>query len=144
MSHPKMLSHLDWTPPYPCPTHTLLPMPEKIMGRDVMIVTDEDVRAKLYPTPNAFLWVVDITEETRPIPISTFIVPHDCESETGNWFGAHQPAEQVYSNILYVTWFAGGLRAIDFSNPYSPKEVGSTFRCREMGGRRFRDDVYHR
>ncbi|MEO6165206.1 MAG: hypothetical protein ABIP88_13835, partial [Candidatus Binatia bacterium] len=33
-------------------------------------------------------------------------------------------AEQVYGNTLYVTWFAGGLRAVDFSNPYQPKEVG--------------------
>ena len=24
-----------------------------------------------------------------------------------------------------MTWFAGGLRALDFSNPYSPKEVGT-------------------
>lgn len=125
MSKPKMISHLDWSPPYPCPTHTTLPMTENIMGRDIMIVTDEEVGEKLAPKPNAFLWVVDITEETRPIPISTFMVPYDGDSYPGNRFGAHQPAEQVYNNTLYVTWFAGGLRALDFSNPYSPKEVGT-------------------
>jgi len=125
ISQPKMISHLDWSPPYPCPTHTTLPMTENIMGRDIMIVTDEEVREKLTPKPNAFLWVVDITEETRPIPISTFMVPYDGDSYPGNRFGAHQPAEQVYNNTLYVTWFAGGLRALDFSNPYSPKEVGT-------------------
>ena len=125
MSRPKMVSHLDYSPPYPCPTHTTLPMANKIMGRDIMIVTDEEVGEKLSPTPFAFLWVVDITEERRPIPISTFMVPHDGDSFPGNRFGAHQPAEQVYDNILYVTWFAGGLRALDFSNPYLPKEVGT-------------------
>ena len=125
MSKPKMISHLDWSPPYPCPTHTTLPMTENIMGRDIMIVTDEEVGEKLAPKPNAFLWVVDITEETRPIPISTFMVPYDGDSYPGNRFGAHQPAEQVYNNTLYVTWFAGGLRALDFSNPYSPREVGT-------------------
>ena len=125
MSKPRMVSHLDWSPPYPCPTHTTLPMANKIMGRDIMIVTDEEVGEKLFPTPFAFLWVVDITEETRPIPISTFMVPHDGDSFPGNRFGAHQPAEQVYDNILYVAWFAGGLRALDFSNPYQPKEVGT-------------------
>ncbi|MGH7768342.1 MAG: LVIVD repeat-containing protein, partial [Candidatus Binatia bacterium] len=26
--------------------------------------------------------------------------------------------------VLYVTWFAGGLRAVDFSNPYQPEEIG--------------------
>lgn len=124
MSKPKLVSHLDYSPPYPCPTHTTLPMANKIMDRDIMIVTDEEVGEKLAPKPNAFLWVVDITEERRPIPIATFMVPYDGDSAPGYRFGAHQPAEQVYDNILYVTWFAGGLRALDFSNPYSPKEIG--------------------
>ncbi|HKA32874.1 MAG TPA: hypothetical protein VKH64_06650, partial [Candidatus Binatia bacterium] len=74
--------------------------------------------------PYAFLWVVDITEETRPTPVATFRLPHDNESTAHSRFGAHQPAEQVYDNILYVTWFAGGLRAVDVSNPYEPKEIG--------------------
>jgi hypothetical protein len=124
MSKPKTLSILDWSPPYPCPTHTTLPLANKIMDRDFMIVTDEEVGEKLTPTPNAFLWIVDITEETRPMPIANFMIPYDGESKPGNRFGAHQPAEQVYDNIHYVTWFAGGLRALDLSNPFAPKEVG--------------------
>ncbi len=124
MSKPKLVSHVDWSPPYPSPTHTTLPMPGRLMDRDIMVVTDEEAQ-KLSPTPQAFLWVVDITEETRPTPISTFLAPEDGASNNGGRFGAHQPAEQVYSNILYVTWFAGGLRAIDFSNPYRPTEVGT-------------------
>ncbi|MCH8054557.1 MAG: hypothetical protein IH857_00180 [Deltaproteobacteria bacterium] len=144
MSKPKMISHLDWSPPYPCPTHTTLPMTGKIMGRDIMIVTDEEVGEKLAPKPNAFLWVVDITEETRPIPISTFMVPYDGDSYPGNRFGAHQPAEQVYNNTLYVTWFAGGLRALDFSNPYSPREVGTYFPKPGKGQKVIQsNDVFH-
>jgi hypothetical protein len=68
--------------------------------------------------------VVDITEETRPMPIANFMLPYGGEYKPGNRFGAHQPAEQVYDNIHYVTWFAGGLRALDLSNPFAPKEVG--------------------
>jgi hypothetical protein len=124
MSKPKTISMLDWSPPYPCPTHTTLPFLNKIMDRDFMIVTDEEVGEKLMPTPNAFLWVVDITEETRPMPIANYMVPYDGDSKPGTRFGAHQPAEQVYDNVHYVTWFAGGLRALDFSNPFTPKEVG--------------------
>jgi hypothetical protein len=124
MSKPKLVSALDWSPPYPCPTHTTLPMNAKIMDRDIMIVTDEEVGEKLTEKPFAFLWVVDITDETRPIPVATFSVPYDGDSTAQSRFGAHQPAEQVYDNILYVTWFAGGLRAVDVSNPYQPKEVG--------------------
>ena len=124
MSKPKTVSILDWSPPYPCPTHTTLPFANKIMDRDFMIVTDEEVGEKLMPTPNAFLWVVDITEETRPIPIANYMIPYDGESKPGSRFGAHQPAEQVYDNIHYVTWFAGGLRIMDISDPAHPKERG--------------------
>src|SRR5207245_4494373 len=75
MSQPKTISILDWSPPYPCPTHTTLPLANKIMNRNFMIVTDEEVGEKLTPTPNAFLWVVDITEEHRPMPIPDFMTP---------------------------------------------------------------------
>jgi hypothetical protein len=124
LSKPKTISTLDWSPPYPCPTHTTLPMLNKIMERDWLIVTDEEVGEKLNETHNAFLWVVDITKEDLPLPVATFIVPFDGQSTNEFRFGAHQPAEQVYGNTLYVTWFGGGLRAVDFSNPYIPKEVG--------------------
>ena len=124
MSKPRTVSTLDWSPPYPCPTHTTLPMVNKIMERDWLIVTDEEVGEKLNETHNAFLWVVDITKEELPLPVATFIVPFDGKSTPEFRFGAHQPAEQVYDNTLYVTWFGGGLRAVDFSNPYMPKEVG--------------------
>ena len=56
--------------------------------------------------------------------MATYRVPFSGRSTGHNRFGAHQPAEQVYGSTLYVTWFAGGLRAVDFSNPYQPKEVG--------------------
>jgi hypothetical protein len=124
LSKPRTVSTLDWSPPYPCPTHTTLPLLNKIMERDWLIVTDEEVGEKLNETHNAFLWVVDITKEDLPLPVATFIVPFEGKSTSHSRFGAHQPAEQVYGNTLYVTWFAGGLRAVDFSNPYQPKEVG--------------------
>jgi hypothetical protein len=122
---PKTVSILDWSPPYPCPTHTALPIPHTIKGRRILVVTDEEVSDRLTPTPNAFLWIVDITEETKPIPIATYRVPHDQPFNRACWFGAHQPQEQVDGDILFVTWFAGGLRAVDISDPWAPKEVGA-------------------
>lgn len=42
----------------------------------------------------------------------------------GRRFGAHQPWEHIRDdNIVYVTWFSGGLRAVDISNPYQPREI---------------------
>ena len=88
---------------------------------------------------------MDITEETRPIPISTFLLPEGGESVPGNRFGAHQPAEQVRGNTLYVTWFAGGLRAIDISNPYLPREVGYYVPLPGKGQKTVQsNDVFHR
>ena len=142
MSRPKMVSQLDWSPPFPAPTHTTLPMPSKIMGREILVVTDEEAQ-KLQPEPQAFFWVVDITEETRPTPIATFLLPDG--HRTAGRFGAHQPAEQVHGNTLYVTWFSGGLRAVDISNPYLPKEVGFYIPLPGKGQKAVQsNDVFHR
>ena len=70
------------------------------------------------------MWIVDITEETRPVPIATFRVPNDEPFNPDEWFGSHQPQEQVDGNTIFVTWFAGGLRAVDISDPYRPQEIG--------------------
>src|SRR5438046_7779724 len=75
MSKPKTVSTLDWSPPYPSPTHTTLPMLNKIMERDWMIVTDEEVGEKLSENDNAFLCVVDITKDDLPMRVAIFIVP---------------------------------------------------------------------
>src|SRR6266851_1995714 len=123
--HPKYNSGLDWSPPYPCPTHTVLPIPHELMGRKIAVVTDEEVADRLTPSPNAFMWIVDITDETHPVPVATWRVPHDEPFNRDCWFGAHQPQETVDGNIILVTWFGGGLRAVDIANPYRPEEVAS-------------------
>src|SRR5215212_10120886 len=68
MTKPKMISHVDWSPPFPWPTHTALRIPFKIENRDFLLVSDEDVfRQEDYPPyPAAFLWMVDITDERHP------------------------------------------------------------------------------
>jgi hypothetical protein len=126
LARPRLVSRLDWSPPYPCPTHTALPIPHAIRGRRWLVVTDEEVKFRLAPRPNGFLWVVDITDETRPIPVATWRVPNDRPFDPDHWFGAHQPQEQVYpgDNRIFVTWFSAGLRAVDIGNPYAPAEIG--------------------
>src|SRR6266849_3528877 len=96
-----------------------------LMGRKIAVVTDEEVSDRLTPSRNAFLWIVDITDETHPIPVATWRVPHDEPFNRDCWFGAHQPQETVDGNIILVTWFGGGLRAVEIANPYRPEEVGN-------------------
>jgi hypothetical protein len=38
--------------------------------------------------------------------------------------GCHQPSERVVGNVIPFAWFACGLRFIDISDPFAPKEVG--------------------
>tara|TARA_B100000029_G_scaffold512936_1_gene610961 strand:+ start:183 stop:614 length:432 start_codon:yes stop_codon:yes gene_type:complete len=100
-------------------------MPDRIKGRDIMVVADEDV-AKLWDSPPAFTWIYDISTETNPVPISTFQVPDlDIDgSPQPPMTGCHQPSEKIVGNIIPFAWFAQGLRLIDISDPYQPKEAG--------------------
>ncbi len=124
ITKPELISSFDWSPPYPCPTHTAAPVPHEIMGRKVMVCTDEEVADRLAPSPHAFMWIVDITDERHPVPISAFRVENDEPFNPLCWFGAHQPQEVIDSNVVLSVWFAGGLRAVDISDIYKPVEVG--------------------
>lgn len=125
MSTPKQIAHVNTSKAFPHPTHTCLPMPQLIKGRDIMVVADEDV-AKLYPAAPAFAWIYDITDETTPTPISSYQV----EGLWGNgapqepMMGCHQPSERFSGTIIPFAWFAQGLRLVDIADPFSPKEVG--------------------
>ncbi len=60
-------------------------------------------------------YIFDISDRARPED-----QPFDPEC----WYGCHQSQEQLYDNHLAVTWFGGGLRMIDISNPWQPEELG--------------------
>jgi hypothetical protein len=53
MSKPKYISGMDWSPPFPSPTHTCLPIPFELYGRKIMLVADEDA-LRLYDGTPAF------------------------------------------------------------------------------------------
>ena len=71
------------------------------------------------------MWIFDITDETKPVPVATFQVSEEERRRLGEGrFGAHQPHEYVGpDNLVYAAWFSGGLRVVDISNPYRPEEV---------------------
>ena len=122
LAKPRFVSGLDWSPPFLTPTHTALPVPFPLHGRRVMLVADEDV-AKLEPGPPAFLWLVDITHEQRPVPFASFQVDADGKPQP-DMTGCHQPCETITSTEIPVAWFAHGLRIVDIANPHAPREVG--------------------
>lgn len=125
MTRPKLISHINSSPSFPHPTHTCLPIPQDLKGRRIMVVADEDV-AKLRPAPPSFAWIYDITDETNPLPISTFQVPgiDPDGAPQPPMTGCHQPSERFTGSIIPFAWFAQGLRLVDIADPFAPREVG--------------------
>lgn len=124
IANPKMVSGLDVGATFPHPRHTALPIPFPVHGHNIMILADEDV-AKLHPHAPAFTWIVDITDETNPVPISSWQVegldPDGAPQPPMS--GCHQPCEIVTGTDIPFAWFAQGLRILDVANPFAPKEV---------------------
>ncbi len=123
MSNPRCISKFTNTPANAHPTHTCLPIPFQLQGMDVMLVADEDV-AKLHPAGPAFMWLVDITDDSQPLPFASFQVDGLESGEAAPArLGCHQPVEVVRSTEIPVAWFAQGLRVVDIANPHAPEEV---------------------
>src|SRR5258708_18837018 len=69
-------------------------------------------RSTLFPYTtlfrSAFAWVYDITQESLPVPISTFQVPGlDIDgSPQPPMTGCHQPSERFFGTVVPFAWFA--------------------------------------
>jgi hypothetical protein len=123
--HPQLISHCDYSPPYGGAFHTALPVNREIIGRNWLIVFQESL-APYNLEGRKLMWMIDITYEENPVPVATFQVPTKGFNLNENRFGPHQPHEDLNlkNDLIYAAWFGGGLRIINVSNPYKPKEVG--------------------
>lgn len=125
-SNIKVVSHWKNAPPFNGFVHTCLPL----FSRNLMIVTEECVRDNCIDWPK-LTWVVNIEDETNPVPISTMPLPSpESFGKRGGRFGSHNVWENYSAdcawrsdNVILATFFNGGLRAYDISNPYQPQEV---------------------
>ena len=80
--------------------------------------------------------MVSVEAEATPIMIGAFAIPDNLVEEcldqaTTEPNGAqrrrvpqqnHNPT--IFKNLVFTTWYGHGMRAIDISNPYNPREVG--------------------
>jgi hypothetical protein len=127
-SSPRMVSRIDYHPPMPGFSHTALPL----FGKGLLAITDECVRDNGEDYPK-LLWVADMTYEDRPLIVSSAPMPPVSEfAGRGGRFGAHnlhenEPAEWSWQSesIVFGSFFNGGVRAFDLSNPYQPEQVAS-------------------
>jgi hypothetical protein len=113
-----------------------------LFDRNLLVMTDESTEDGAADWPK-LIWILDAREETNPIPISTCPMPNpEHFKNRGGRFGAHNIFENTPSpnawkseNIIVGTFFNGGLRAYDITNPYQPKDVGTFIPEGPMGSK---------
>ena len=126
-SKPKPVGHLQYSPPYNGFSHTVLPLIE----RQLLVISDECVRDDGEDWPK-LTWVVDARVESNLVPIATLpLPPADAFVKRGGRYGSHNLHENLpgpcsfrSESIIFGTFFNGGVRAFDLSNPLQPKEAG--------------------
>lgn len=130
-----MLGHLCWSPPFVGSTHTVCP----IGSRPYLVVTDE-ARARESFWDSQFMWIIDIRKESNPIPVSTWFPEREIYFRREGRFGAHNIVETIHSDgpwkdLVFITYFNAGLRAVDVSDVLRPREIGHYVPARFDGQR---------
>ena len=141
-AQPKLVWSVDMNPPHRGP-HTVSPIvydevpnfSGSALPRTYAFIVDEaGGEPDMAPCPNGVRpgsYMVDITTETKPFPVSVWQVPVGDFCTKGGRFGPHQSAETVNGKInrfedkiAWIAYFNAGVRVVDLSNPYSLKELG--------------------
>jgi hypothetical protein len=117
--------------------------------RDFLLVVNEQNTVACTRMARQMSFLVDITDERHPWPVSTYNVPegtHDFCSYGGR-FGAHASHENMtpifHGKLVFISWFNAGVRVVDIRDPFNPVEAGyyipavndnTTERCAEVDG----------
>jgi hypothetical protein len=134
LSQPKTLGGYNYHPLFPEPTHTVMPVPERIGGRRIALSIDEEDQAQSADEEearrgraHACILTFDVTDPGAIKPLGQFQVSEldsPFSRTPGARFGAHQFCERMTGTIVHAVWFGGGLRIIDVADPLVPREVG--------------------
>ena len=86
---------------------------------------------EVYDCPFAGLLIADIADEARPHIVGRFDLPENdpaCDSlpQADAVFTSHNPlvVASLTGDLVFVTWYGGGLQALDVSDPTLPRRVG--------------------
>ncbi|HEV8096283.1 MAG TPA: hypothetical protein VGP71_11175 [Burkholderiales bacterium] len=97
--------------------------------RDFVVVVNESLVNECLE-PRQMVFMVDITDERRPVGVATFNVPESSGNfcARGGRFGAHASNENQPSmyarRVVFFSWFNAGVRAVDIRDPFHPREIG--------------------
>jgi hypothetical protein len=122
---PKLISHINWSPPFPGGTHTPLPLP----GRGLAVVVDE-ANAERCSKGTFHAFVVDVCVPENPVPISTLPTPRDRDYCAQGTFGPHnlhenRPGSFRSEDTIFATYNNAGVRVFDIKDQFAPKEIAS-------------------
>jgi hypothetical protein len=122
---PKLISRINWSPPYPGGTHTALPLP----GRNLVVVADE-ANAEMCAKGTFHTWMVDIRAPENPVTIATLPTPRDRNFCGPGTFGPHnlhenRPGSFGSETTIFATYNNAGVRVFDIADAYAPKEIAS-------------------
>ena len=113
----------NYHPPFPEPTHTVMPVPVKLGGKRIALAIDEEDQAQSATEeqarrgrPHAGISLYDVSDYSNVKPLSLFEVS-ELDSPfarvAGARFGAHQFHERMTGTLVHAVWFGAGLRIID-------------------------------
>jgi hypothetical protein len=140
-ANPKLVWSVDLNPPHRGP-HTVSPIayntvpnfgPDALPRRYAFVVDEAGAAEDLAPCRGvrSKSYMFDITNEARPVPVSTWQVPAAAFCSKGGRFGPHQQAETVNgrlnrfeNKLAWVAYFNAGVRLVDLSDPYNLREAG--------------------
>ncbi len=123
---PKLIRHINWSPPFGGGTHNCLPLPD----RDLLVVLDEAVLDH-QEDGIKHVWIFDNRQPDNPVSIAT--VPYPDEDDyvaKGGHFGPHnlyenRPDGYFSDQLIFTTFQNAGIRVFDISNPYRPEETAA-------------------
>jgi hypothetical protein len=120
---PKLLSHINWSPPFPGGTHTPLPLP----GRQLAVIADE-ANAQQCAKGIFHTFVLDVRAPENPVPIATLPTPRDRDYCSLGTFGPHnlhenRPGSMQSEEIIFATYNNAGVRVFDIRDQFAPKEI---------------------
>ncbi|MGA8193714.1 MAG: hypothetical protein WB902_10130 [Acetobacteraceae bacterium] len=126
IGRPKLVGHWNPHPPFPGFTHTVMPL----FDRDLLVVSDECVRTEGADWPK-LVWLLDARKEDNLVSVATLPLPPMEDYAIGGRYGAHNLHENrpgpsfQSSTLVFGTYFGGGLRVHDITDPLQPREVAS-------------------
>jgi hypothetical protein len=124
-AHAKLISHVNWSPPFAGGTHTPLPLP----ARNLLVVADEATSTNC-AAGLAYSWVLDVRAPDNPVTISTLPTPREADyCAKGGKFGPHnlhenRPGSYQSDTLVFATYHNAGLRVYNLADPFAPKQAG--------------------